>query len=227
MSSPVRKLSDEFALLPELAAVVGIPPHTTPTVTRRFINTPAGVRISGVSWSTQAAEVVLVHRDGTDARSLDRIALSLGLPALAIDLPGHGESGGVPVSAGESGRLLADAVATLAPQASAIIGLGSGALSSLVSYEVRRPRIDTIVLVDCIPGADATLWGQLTRTASSYVIRTRESPVSRADIGRLRQHAPNTRLLQLPIKAADVETTGAVALANALRAVLGVTGGRW
>jgi pimeloyl-ACP methyl ester carboxylesterase len=224
MSSLIQA-RDEFALLPELAAGWGFPPHTTPSVGRQSVTLATGDRISAVCWTAQAAEVVLVHRDGRDARSLDRIALALGRPAVAIDLPGQGRSDAVRAGPVDSDLLLAGAITALAPHASAIVALGSGALSSLASYQLIEPAINTFVLVDSVPtlrpDTGPALWDALARTASSCVIRSRESPVSSSDIDQLRRRSPNTRLLQLSVRAADVETSGATILANAVRAVLG------
>jgi hypothetical protein len=199
---------DEFALLPERAVRWGIPPHKTPTVSRRFMTIEAGAVISAVQWTAQLPEVVLLHRRGRDARSLDRIALALGVPALAVDLPEH-----------SSARLISAAIAALAPQATTIITLDSHALRSLDS-----PKLRTIVLIDTVPeilteGRNA-IWHALSRTASSYLLRSRHSPVTPSDVDRLRRRAPRTRLLQLAVDAADIEDTGADPLITALRAIL-------
>jgi hypothetical protein len=208
MTIPVLDSRDEFALLPERAVLWGIPPHKTPTVSRRFVRVDSGTVVSAVQWTAQLPEVVLLHRRGRNARSLDRIALALGVPALAIDLAG--QSGAPSVSA---------AMAAFAPQASAIVSLDATTLRGIVAPELR-----TVVLVDAVPEIYAegrnALWQALSRTASSYLIRSRRSPVTPSDVDRLRRRAPGTRLLQLAVNAADIEDAGADALATALRAIL-------
>ena len=200
---------NEFALLPETAAAVGIPPHTTPTVRRSWVDVPGGGRISGVVWTSRPARAILLHRPGRDARALDHLALRLGWPIVVIDLPEQGHSEAVRPDE------LAYAIRSLAPEASAIVGFGSSALTAL---DTSTPRIGTVVLVDALPDPDATVWDRLTTTASSWLIRSRNSPVSPADVTQLRRRSPNTRLLQLAAPARRVESSSV--LAAALQAVL-------
>ena len=77
---------DEFALLPENAEQIG---HTgpLPTVTR----VESG-DISALKWGDEPPQVVFLHGGGQNAHTWDTVILGLGLPALAIDLPGHGRS---------------------------------------------------------------------------------------------------------------------------------------
>ncbi|MUM30929.1 alpha/beta fold hydrolase, partial [Mycolicibacterium sp. CBMA 361] len=77
---------DEFALLPENAEQIGAV-GPLPTVLR-IDDGP----ISMLKWGTEAPEVVFLHGGGQNAHTWDTVILGLGVPALAIDLPGHGRS---------------------------------------------------------------------------------------------------------------------------------------
>ena len=76
---------DEFGLLPENAAQAGVE-IALPSVTR----VERGP-ISALLWGS-GPKVVFLHGGGQNAHTWDTVILGLGLPALAIDLPGHGRS---------------------------------------------------------------------------------------------------------------------------------------
>ncbi len=48
--------------------------------------------ISALKWGDEPPEVVFLHGGGQNAHTWDTVILGLGVPALAIDLPGHGRS---------------------------------------------------------------------------------------------------------------------------------------
>lgn len=77
---------DEFGLLHENAEQIGAD-GPLPTVAR----IDAGP-ISMLKWGVAAPEVVFLHGGGQNAHTWDTVILGLGVPALAIDLPGHGRS---------------------------------------------------------------------------------------------------------------------------------------
>ena len=58
-----------------------------------------------------APELVLIHGGAQNAHTWDTVALALGRPLVAVDLPGHGHSDGVAVEPGHRGRGLARDVA--------------------------------------------------------------------------------------------------------------------
>ena len=77
---------DEFALLSENTAQAGVS-SALPSVVR-IERGP----ISALRWGSDPARVVFLHGGGQNAHTWDTVILGLGLPALAIDLPGHGRS---------------------------------------------------------------------------------------------------------------------------------------
>src|SRR5580700_1391252 len=91
-SEEFTELGDEFALVAQTAAEMGTAGGRLPPVRRGWVNVPAGGHVSGVFWGEGPAEVVFLHDIGESARAWDAVALALGRPSLAIDLPGHGRS---------------------------------------------------------------------------------------------------------------------------------------
>ena len=77
---------DEFGLLAENAEQIGAT-GPLPTVTR-IESGP----ISAIKWGDEPPQVVFLHGGGQNAHTWDTVILGLGVPALAIDLPGHGRS---------------------------------------------------------------------------------------------------------------------------------------
>ena len=77
---------DEFALLPENAEQIGATGHC-----RRSPASTSGP-ISALKWGDAAPQVVFLHGGGQNAHTWDTVILGLGVPALAVDLPGHGRS---------------------------------------------------------------------------------------------------------------------------------------
>ena len=77
---------DEFALLPENAEQLGV---TGPLPAVERIESGD---VSALKWGTESPQVVFLHGGGQNAHTWDTVILGLGLPALAVDLPGHGRS---------------------------------------------------------------------------------------------------------------------------------------
>ena len=108
---------DEFALLPENAAEFGLPWTGPPLVERIEVGVPSGT-ISGLRWGAEEPELVLVHGGAQNAHTWDTVALALGRPLVALDLPGHGHSSHRDDHAywpAENARSLEVAIRTVAP----------------------------------------------------------------------------------------------------------------
>ena len=81
----------EFDLLGENAEEYGLP-ATFPPVRRASVPLADGRHLSVLVWGSEPPEVVFVHGTGQNAHTWDTVVLALGLPAIAVDLPGHGHS---------------------------------------------------------------------------------------------------------------------------------------
>jgi pimeloyl-ACP methyl ester carboxylesterase len=155
-SEEFTELGDEFELVAQTAAEVGTDGGQLPRVRRSWVNVPAGGHVSGVLWGDGPAEVVLLHDIGESARAWDAVALSLGRPSLAIDLPGHGRSDWRRDGRYEPGKLassVAEAIRSMAPRARLVVGSGLGAHTALALGR-RQPRLlSRLALVSTLPGS--------------------------------------------------------------------------
>ena len=151
---------DEFGLFHENAAEYGLPYDGPPDVRRVEVEVSPGRRVSSLQWGaeTGSPELVFVHGGAQNAHTWDTVALALGRPLLAIDLPGHGHSDGGPdgpVSAGTNGRDLAVVVRKLAPDAHGVVGMSLGGISSIALATESPELVRALALVDITPGVTA------------------------------------------------------------------------
>ncbi len=140
----------EFIFLPENARQAGVT-GALPTATR----IDAGP-ISGLQFGDDAPRVVFLHGGGQNAHTWDTVILGLGVPALALDLPGHGRSAWR--EDGDYGpRLNAEAiepvVRTLAPDAELVVGMSLGGLTALRLAVTAPDLVRKLVMVDVTPSA--------------------------------------------------------------------------
>ena len=152
----------------ENAAEFGIPYDRPPAVARRRVDVSDGRHVSSLVWGEAPAELVLLHGGGQNAHTWDTVALALGCPLVAIDLPGHGHS-----DAGANGSLdvrtnahdIATAIAALAPQARAIVGMSLGGMTALALADAYPDLVRAVVLVDVTPGVNA----EKSRAISAFI----------------------------------------------------------
>lgn len=151
--------ADEFAFLAEIAREQGAPPPERP---RRVDAAVAdGSRISGIAWG-DAPRATFLHGAGLNAHTFDTTLLLAGLPALALDLPGHGDSSWRG-DADYSPRALAPAVAAaldaLATAPQVLVGHSLGGLTALAVAAARPDLVGAVILVDILPGLDPSAGG--------------------------------------------------------------------
>ena len=155
---PERIPYDEFGLFHENAAEYGLPYDGPPDVRRVDVQVGPGRNVSSLLWGTGPPELVLVHGGAQNAHTWDTVALALGRPLLAVDLPGHGHSDGGPegsLSTAGNGRDLATVVAELAPHARGVVGMSLGGVSSIALAAHAPELVRALVLVDITPGVNA------------------------------------------------------------------------
>ncbi|WP_418004123.1 alpha/beta fold hydrolase [Mycobacterium sp. PDNC021] len=141
---------DEFGLLPENAEQIGAT-GPLPAVSR-IEDGP----ISLLKWDTSEPEVVFLHGGGQNAHTWDTVILGLGLPALAIDLPGHGRSAwredgdyGPKLNA----ETLRPVLRAHAPSARLVVGMSLGGLTALRIAATDAALVPSLVLIDVTPSA--------------------------------------------------------------------------
>ena len=132
------------------------PFDTRPEVRRRSTVMSDGRRISSLVWGSGPPDVVLIHGGAQNAHTWDTVALALGCPLLAPDLPGHGHSdspaAGVGTSPAANAADLAEVIESLATDAGLIVGMSLGGLSAIVLATARPDLVRRLLLVDITPG---------------------------------------------------------------------------
>jgi pimeloyl-ACP methyl ester carboxylesterase len=141
---------DEFVYLADNAAQAGVSGPLPPVA--RVQRGP----ISALRWGTGEVRVVFLHGGGQNAHTWDTVILGLGLPALAIDLPGHGRSEWR--EDGDYGPALnAHAVepmiGELAPRADLVVGMSLGGLTAMRLAVTAGHLVPRLVMVDVTPSA--------------------------------------------------------------------------
>lgn len=145
---------DELELIDELARELGLPAGARSI--RRVVHGAGDHRISGLRWGTAEPEVVLLHGGSLNAHSWDAMLLLHDIPALALDLPGHGLSSWFdePLYLPEEvAAAVAPAIAALAPLARGVAGHSLGGLTALALAATQPALVPRLVLVDVSPGS--------------------------------------------------------------------------
>lgn len=153
---------DEFSFLADQAADAGIE-GPLPRGERLTLTLPDGRTLSALRYVPEgdaagAPVVTFLHGAGLNAHTWDTTILSLGLPALAIDLPGHGDSSWR-TDAAYVARVLAPDVAigmdawTDRPQL--LVGQSLGGLTAAAVAASRPDLVRELVVIDITPGIDS------------------------------------------------------------------------
>ncbi len=148
---------DEFGMFHENAEEVGLPYDGPPRVKRASVEVKPGYSLSALVWGEDRPEVVLLHGGAQNAHTWDTVALALGWPLVAIDLPGHGHSDGrldVGISPSDYARDVAVAIRQLAPEARMVVGMSLGGLTALALAAQDPDLVRKLVLVDVTPGVN-------------------------------------------------------------------------
>ncbi|CAA0116107.1 Pimeloyl-[acyl-carrier protein] methyl ester esterase [Mycolicibacterium vanbaalenii] len=112
--------------------------------------------VSALKFGDDTPRVVFLHGGGQNAHTWDTVIIGLGLPALSVDLPGHGRSAWR--EDGDYGPHL-NAVAVepvireLAPDAELVVGMSLGGLTALRLAVSAPELVRKLVLVDVTPSA--------------------------------------------------------------------------
>jgi pimeloyl-ACP methyl ester carboxylesterase len=145
---------DEFGLLSENAAEWDIPFTAQPVVSRHSFTLPSGQVLSYLRWGEGEPELVFLHGGAQNGHTWDTVILTLGRPAVAVDLPGHGHSDRRddrdygPWQNAEAVAMLLEAVA---PAARCVIGMSLGGATTIRLAAQRPDLCCRAVFVDVTP----------------------------------------------------------------------------
>lgn len=153
---------DEFSFLPAQAAQVGVDPPL-PTGERVSTLLADGRVVSGLRWTPPGAdavpEVAFLHGAGLNAHTWDTTILALGRPALALDLPGHGDSSWRGDADYRARTLAPDVIRAIEEHgggAQVLVGHSLGGLTAAAVAAARPDLVAHVVVVDITPGVDAS-----------------------------------------------------------------------
>ncbi|NDZ93020.1 alpha/beta hydrolase [Streptomyces sp. SID6673] len=145
-------MDDEFSLLGEAADELGLR-VPIPTVTR--IDTTIDEHsVSALVWGASSPRAVFLHGGGQNAHTWDSVLLALGIPVVAIDLPGHGHSSwraDGDYTPAPNARAVAPVVAKLAPDAEVVVGMSLGGLTAISLAATVPDLVPQAVIVDVTP----------------------------------------------------------------------------
>jgi len=183
---------DEFSLFHENAAEYGLPYPPAPTVSR--VSVPVslsdGRSVSALAWGDDPSpSLVLVHGGAQNAHTWDTTLMALGLPAVAIDLPGHGHSGWREDGA-YTPRNLADDVAaamrSLATTPAVVVGMSLGGLTSMELAAHHPELVRALVMIDITPGVN----GSKTKAVVDFISGPQSFPSFESLLARTQEHNP-------------------------------------
>lgn len=152
---------EEFSFLPEQAAEAGVD-GPVPRGERLTLTLADGRDLSALRYTPAASPgaapaVTFLHGAGLNAHTWDTTILALGLPALSIDLPGHGDSSWRDDAAYVARVLAPDVAAGIAawttrPQL--LVGQSLGGLTAAAVAASRPDLVRELVVIDITPGVD-------------------------------------------------------------------------
>lgn len=156
--TPVERVPyDEFSMFHENASEFDLPYEGPPVVRRAAVEVGRGRQLSALVWGEGEPELVFLHGGAQNAHTWDTVALALGRPLVAIDLPGHGHSdGGIENALDSAGnaRDVATVIRSLAPDARAVVGMSLGGVTAIALAALAPDLVRSLVLVDITPGVD-------------------------------------------------------------------------
>jgi pimeloyl-ACP methyl ester carboxylesterase len=187
--APMERIAyDEFGLFHENASEYGLPLPAPPSVRREAVEVAPGRSVSALLWGKDP-QLVLLHGGAQNAHTWDTVLIALGpdVSAVAIDLPGHGHSDWRNDGAYSSQSMADDvavAVAALAPDALAVVGMSMGGMTAM-ELAVRHPRlVRKLMLVDVTPGVNQ----QKAKAVLDFINGPQSFPSFEALLERTKEH---------------------------------------
>ncbi len=147
---------DEFRYLETDARAVGAP-APLPSVRRENLTLEDGRTLSALIFGDAPPVITFLHGGGLNAHTWDATILALGLPTLAIDLAGHGDSSWREDATYTATTLAPDVAAALAAWTDApqvIVGQSLGGLTAAAVAAAHPELVRALAIIDITPGID-------------------------------------------------------------------------
>jgi pimeloyl-ACP methyl ester carboxylesterase len=143
--------NDEFALLDEEASEHGIAFNPRLVVRRESIASEPVV--SALRWGQSSPRYTFLHGVGLNAHTWDTTIMDLDVDALAVDLPGHGDSAWF-ADADYSPTPLAQALTatSIGDHQSVLVGHSLGGLAAIALVDVLPTTFSHLIVIDITPG---------------------------------------------------------------------------
>lgn len=171
IESPKLPDFDEFGYVAEIAAALGVTPLVPQRVNVQLDDAARGdshregALVSGIRWeaagapASDATPVVYLHGAGLNAHTFDTTVLAAGVPALALDLPGHGDSSwraDADYRARSIAPALTRAIEALTDGPVVLVGQSLGGLTAAAIAAARPELVQQLIVVDITPGIDTS-----------------------------------------------------------------------
>ena len=196
MTEATRIPYDEFSMFHENAHEFGIAYDGPPIVRRESVPLGDGRQLSALVWGDADPEMVFLHGGAQNAHTWDTVALALGRPLVAIDMPGHGHSDQAVKSSVDVATNCADiatVVAALAPNTKVVVGMSLGGMTTLALAAHAPQLVPSAVLVDVTPGVNESK----SSAISNFINGPDSFPDFDALLARTIEHNPTRTVASL------------------------------
>ena len=147
------QIPEDFQFLQFDAQRVGA---EVPEVVRVSVSGPEGRNLSALRYGDAPAELVCLHGAGLNAHSFDPMVFAAAVPAVALDLPGHGHSQWRDDAVYTPETMVDDVAAGIrawsAPPVT-VLGHSLGGLTAMLLAERYPELVSSLIIVDITPEA--------------------------------------------------------------------------
>ncbi len=145
---------DEFGFLADIAKEERADPASVLPCARIEVKLDSGARSSVIRWGTEDPELVFLHGGGQNAHTWDTLLVLMPVPAVCIDLPGHGRSDrrdDRDYGPWHNATVVAETVEKLGVLSSVLVGMSLGGATAIRLAGQRPNLFHHNVIIDATP----------------------------------------------------------------------------